>query len=179
MILYPTYFTYKVTDINFAFLKHLNIKGIILDVDDTLVAHRIPNPQQEVVEWINTLKLNRIKIILLSNNFKNRVKPFAKKLNIPYIHLSMKPLTFGLKKAIKNINCSPQETIVVGDQIFTDVLAANLLGIKSILVEPIKKSNSILFKVKRFFEKQIKKNLVLHSDFNLANINSDISEDKN
>ena len=177
MILYPTYFTSKVTDINLNFLRSLNVKGIILDVDDTLVAHKIHSPKQEVVEWINKLKLNQIKIILLSNNFENRVKPFAEKLNIPYISLSMKPLTFGLKKAIKHINCNSEESIVIGDQIFTDILAANLLGIKSILVEPIKESSSLIFKFKRFLENCIKKNL--NSKLNLKNELNKISEDKN
>lgn len=178
MILYPTYFTDKVTDININILNHLNVKGIILDVDDTLVAHKIPYPNQEITEWINNLKLNGIKVILLSNNFKSRVQTFASTLNIPYISLSMKPFTFGLKKAIKIINSHPKEILVVGDQIFTDILAANLLRVRSILVEPIEKSTSLLFRIKRFFENHIKQTLKSNPIFNLKNLCS-VSEDKN
>ena len=178
MILYPTYFTAKVTDINAHVLNNLNVKGVILDVDDTLVAHKIPYPNQEITEWINSLKLSGIKIILLSNNFKNRVQTFASTLNIPYVSFSMKPFTFGLKKAIKRINSNSKEILVVGDQIFTDILAANVLGVRSILVEPIKESTSILFKIKRFFENHIKQTLKSNPKFDLKNLCS-VSEDKN
>ena len=175
MFFYPTFYTGKVTDISLQILNYLNIKSVILDVDDTLVAHKTSDPNAEIVEWINMLKFNKLKIILLSNNFKNRVQSFADKLNIPYISLSMKPLTFGLKKAINKLNTTPSEILMIGDQIFTDVLAANISGIKSVLVDPIKESNSMMFKIKRCFENRIKRVLKSNPKFSLKSISEDKS----
>ncbi len=183
MLLYPTYFTHKVTDLNINFLNQINVKGIILDVDDTLVESNESVPQSDIVNWIETLKSSGIKVILLSNNISIRVEPLAKKLDILYISMAMKPLTAGLKKAIKRISCNPQSVIIVGDQIFTDILAANIFKIRSVLVDPLEKSSTFLLKLKRFIEKPIKSNIILNPELKLENIKKELSnissEDKN
>ena len=168
MLFCPTYFTEKVTNITIDFLKSENINGIIIDVDDTLVAHKTKDPEKSIVKWIDLIKENDIKIIILSNNFKNRVEIFAKKISLPYIYLGMKPLPSGLKKAIKLINTPIQNTLLVGDQIFTDILAANLLELKSLLVNPLEEKNSGIFlRFKRFLEKHIKKNLISNKSIHI------------
>lgn len=161
----PTYYTKKVTDITYDFLNRNKFKGIILDIDDTLAPHRYPIPEKEVITWINNLKNSGIKIVLVSNNFKDRVGKFAKQLSVPYICMGMKPLPFGIKKAIKMLNISIQNLLVVGDQIFTDIVGANFLKIKSVLVEPVSKSKTILLKIKRFLEKPIRKKLIHEKNF--------------
>lgn len=165
-MLQPTYFACKVTDINFGFLESEGIKGIILDVDDTLVARKVSTPDLSVKNWINNLKAKGIKVILLSNNMKKRVKPFAGKIGVPFIYWGMKPLTKGLKKAINEISCEKSNVLVIGDQIFTDILAANIFKVRSLLVEPITENNTLLFKTKRFFEKFIKQKIAPEKNIN-------------
>lgn len=167
LLFYPTYFTEKVTDINVSFLKHIGIKGVVLDIDNTLVAYQASHADTEVVNWINELKSNDIKIILLSNNTEARVKSFAESLDLPYISMSMKPLTKNLKKAISIISCKPQNVLLIGDQVFTDILSANFMKIRSILVTPIEDNGKSMIKFRRILEKPIRKKLYLDSKINL------------
>ena len=156
MILYPTYFADSVSDVTPEFLKDQKAKGVVLDVDDTLAPNKIIEPKIEVVSWIEELKSNGIKPVLLSNNFKRRVGPLAEKLGLPYISLGLKPLTFGLKRAVKIISCDKDEVFMVGDQMFTDILAANLMKMRSVLVKPITIQKNIFSKTKRGLEKIIR-----------------------
>ncbi len=173
MILFPTYFTHKVTDIDAFLLKNLNVTGLILDIDDTLAAPKTQCPGNDIIKWVNSLKNQGIKIILLSNNFKYRVEKFAELIEVPWVSMSFKPFTKGLHKAIKKISCSPKNTILVGDQIFTDVFAANLFNIRSILVDPISKNKSPFLSFKRFLEKPIKKKIYSNSKLNLNRLKPD------
>ena len=163
----PTYFTKHVSDITPQKLHKLNIKGIILDIDDTLAPHKCSIPDSDALKWVKLLKENNIQLILVSNNFKNRVRKFAKKLDLPYIYMVFKPLSYGIKKAVKYLNLHDDEIIIVGDQIFTDIIGANFLKLKSILVEPIGKNKTTLLKIKRFFEKNIRKKIKNNNKLNL------------
>lgn len=165
-MLQPTYFACKVTDINLDFLESEGIKGIILDVDDTLVARKVSSPDLSVKNWIENLKENGIKVILLSNNMKKRVKSFAEKIGVPFISFGMKPLTNGLKRAINEISCEKSNVLVIGDQIFTDILVSNIFKVRSLLVEPITENKTLLFKIKRFFEKFVKEKIAPEKNVN-------------
>ena len=184
LIFYPTYFTHKVTDITAQILKYLNVEAVILDVDDTLVSPKKSYPKKEIINWIQNLKLQGIKVALLSNNFSKRIQPLSKSLDIHYVSMGMKPLTFGLKKTIKKISCSKKNTIMVGDQIFTDILAANCAGMRSILVDPLEESKTLLLKFKRLLEKNLRTSIISDNSLNLKNLESKLSknqswEDKN
>ena len=97
----------------------------------------------------------------MSNITEERVKKFAENLskfniNIPWIAMGYKPLGFKIKRAIEEISCKSGEIILIGDQIFTDILAANLINIKSVLVDPVSKPSNIFMKVKRKLENRIR-----------------------
>ena len=147
-LLIPTFFTNKITDLSPKFIKSHGITSLLADIDDTLTYHKDPQIPQKVLEFINLMKANNIKIILISNNSKKRVSKFAKKLNLPYIFRAFKPLPFGINLALKKLNISKYNAMIIGDQIFTDVLGANLLGIKSVLVNPFEKNQTIFLKLK-------------------------------
>lgn len=167
-LLIPTYFTKHVSDINLQILHKLNIKGIILDIDDTLAPHKCSIPDIDALKWVNLLKENDIKLILVSNNFKNRVSEFAGKLGLPYIYMGLKPLSYGIKKAVKHLNLPTSEIVIVGDQIFTDIIGANLSKLKSILVDPISKNKTMLLKIKRYFEKNIRQKIKSNKKLDLS-----------
>lgn len=148
----PTIIVDSVLDINTQLLDKHNIKGIILDVDNTLTSHGNPIPSDGVVEWLDMLKHCGIKTMIVSNNVEKRVKPFAASLKLDYVSMGCKPLTFGITRACKKFGLKKEQIAIVGDQIFTDITAGNLKGITSFLVTPIKIENSKFFRFKRYFE---------------------------
>ncbi|MGN1041307.1 MAG: YqeG family HAD IIIA-type phosphatase [Acutalibacteraceae bacterium] len=155
----PTYFVDSVADISADFLIKNDIKALILDVDDTITTHGSKKIDSKTEKWLEDLNIHKIKLILLSNNFKDRVSQIAEHIGVPYVYSGMKPLPNGFIKALDILHITKENTMVVGDQIFTDILGANIAGICSILVEPKGESQTLLLKIKRFMEKPFKKRL--------------------
>lgn len=122
--------------------KKLRAKGITLvlaDLDNTLVAYKVPAPTPEVVAWKEALHREGIDLFLLSNSRKpGRAQHFAQVLGIPYLGHAGKPRQAGYRKAMERMNRSSEETVMVGDQIFTDTLGANRAGITPLLIRPIR-----------------------------------------
>lgn len=159
MIFKPTFAFKSVVDINVDFLKKNKIKGLILDLDNTLTTHNNPHPAEKVMEWIDYMKSNEIKMMIVSNNSSERVTPFAKNLGLPFVSKGRKPLTIGFNKAQEVMKISFKNIAIVGDQIFTDIIGANIKRVKTIYVKPIELETTTFFKFKRTLEKPIIKNL--------------------
>lgn len=158
MILYPDIYLNNVKEITYELLQKNNIKGLILDVDNTLIDY-YKNMPEGVQEWCEDLQTKGIKFCIASNsNKKEKVKWVANKLGIPYIFFAKKPLKMGLKKAKNIMNLPREEVAVVGDQIFTDVLGANRCKMFSILVDPIEEKDILITIIKRPIENLIKNN---------------------
>ncbi len=153
----PQYRFHRITDISPEFFIEKNIRGLILDVDNTLTTHDNPKPLDKLDEWMHSIRENKIDMIILSNNTPSRVKPFADMLSLPYIADGKKPLTDGIKRATKAMNLSKNEVVVIGDQIFTDIMGGNLFGCITVLVEPIELEDKPFFKLKRAAERIILK----------------------
>ena len=85
-----------------------------------------------------------------SNNFTSSIQPFALTLDLNYVAMSLKPLPFGLRRALKILNIDRNKVAVVGDQIFTDIFGGKLNGFKTILVEPFIREKGYFWKIKRF-----------------------------
>lgn len=157
MIFYPKGYFNKVSEISLEYLKENNIKGLILDVDNTLINY-YKNISKDTINWANNLKQNGIKMCILSNsNKKEKVKEVATKLSLEYTYFGMKPLKRGFKKAKKILGLENSEIAAIGDQIFTDVIGANRMKIFSILVEPIEEKDIFVTLIKRPIENYIKK----------------------
>jgi len=152
-MLFPKKKVHRVTDISVGYLRKQGVRGLILDIDNTLTTHDNPIPSDGVAHWLNTMRENDIKMIVLSNNHGPRVEPFAKILGLDYISEGKKPLTDGFKRCASALNLQKQELCIIGDQIFTDVLGGNLYGCHSILVEPIQPESTRFFRFKRAMEK--------------------------
>lgn len=147
----------RITDIDIEFLKQNNIGTLLLDVDNTLSTHHGTKLVDGLTEWLDSMKAEGINLVVVSNSRKWRIEPFAGKIGLPFVSLACKPLPFGYRKAVKMLCAEKKQCAIIGDQIFTDVLGANLYGIKSLLVRPIKLEDGTSFKIRRYFEKKILK----------------------
>ena len=157
MILYPNGYFNKISEISLEYLKENNIKGLILDVDNTLIDY-YKNISEDTINWANEMKQNDIKMCILSNSHKKeKVKEVARKIDVDYTYFGTKPLKRGFKKAKKMLNLKNEEIAAIGDQIFTDVIGANRMKMFSILVEPIKEKDILITLIKRPIENYIKK----------------------
>lgn len=155
MIAYPKMYLEKATDITEKMLIENNIKGIILDVDNTLIYYN-KTLLENVDVWCKVLQQKGIKFCIVSNsNKKDKVKMVANKLDVPYISFGMKPLKRGLNKAQKILGLKNEEIAVVGDQIFTDVIGANRNKMFSILVKPLETKDILITRIKRPLEEAI------------------------
>ena len=137
------------------YLKSKGIKGLILDLDNTLTLHDSNEPQDGVLEWLDIMRNNDIKLMLVSNNTPERVKPTADKFNLPFVANGKKPLPSGYTKARKEMKLNKKETAAIGDQIFTDVLGGNSSGIFTILVEPFEDEAKGFLHFKRVIQKKL------------------------
>ena len=136
-------------------LQENNIKGLILDVDNTLIDID-RNMDPKVKDWVDELKKNGIKMCIVSNTNKvDKVKKVSETLDLPYFYFAKKPFKGGFKKAKELLQLEYENIAAVGDQIMTDVVGANRCKIFSILVEPISEKDIFITKVKRPIEKLI------------------------
>ena len=153
MLLKPTIVLNSVLDITKDLLDSNDIKGLILDLDNTLTTHGNPTPAEGVLDWIATMKEEGISLMIVSNNRHDRVRPFAEVLGLDFISDGRKPLAFGFKKAQIKMNLHFDNIAIVGDQLFTDMLGANLKRVKTIFVFPFELEKGFFFKIKRRIEK--------------------------
>jgi HAD superfamily phosphatase (TIGR01668 family) len=138
------------------------IRGIITDLDNTLVGAKDPHATPELIEWLKEVKAMGFQVIVVSNNNHLRVETFAEPLSLPFIHRAKKPLNAAFKQALKRLKLEREAVVVIGDQMMTDVLGAKRMGLHSILVLPISIGDEsfgtrINRRLERFFLKQIKK----------------------
>lgn len=150
--LYPTYIYNSVEEIPYFIFEKYNIELIMLDLDNTLIDGNTKY-NDKLRKWIKDLKRRGIKLYILSNSIStNKVKTIAHKLGMQYYYKAAKPFLKGYNYVLEKEKVNKQNAIMIGDQIFTDVWGGNRFGIKTILVKPIGKKESILTKVKRPFE---------------------------
>jgi len=145
----------SIFDIDPAELKKQGIKGIITDLDNTLVAWDVKNATPEVIAWFKLMEEQGIKVTIISNNKQERVRIFSEPLSTPFVYSAKKPLRRAFRTVLKQMELKKEEVVVIGDQILTDVLGGNRFGFYTILVIPIVKSDSRMTKLNRKFERGI------------------------
>lgn len=140
----------RITAITPDYLREHGIRALALDVDNTLTAHGSQALPEDIRLWLQEMKAAGIGLDIISNNNRQRVEPFAGKLGLPFAALSCKPLPRGLICIRKRRGLKKSELALVGDQIFTDIVGANLYGVTSLMVLPMAKDikRGILFKRK-------------------------------
>ncbi len=150
----PDMYIKRVTDVTVKMLKDHGVKGIILDVDNTLTHHGSQNVDDAVILWLKLMKENGFELIIVSNNTNARIKPFAARLGLEYVAMGCKPLPHGYNVAKKKFKLISNEIVIIGDQIYTDILGGNLAGMKTILVKPFKYEKETFMRLKRKLEKR-------------------------
>ncbi|MBE5940703.1 MAG: YqeG family HAD IIIA-type phosphatase [Lachnospiraceae bacterium] len=151
---YPKEVIDSVYSYNFREMYDRGYRGLLFDIDNTLVPHGKPITD-EALTFIKELKNIGFNICLISNNREERVKPFADAAGVPYIYKAGKPLAKNYVKAMEIMGTNLQNSIFIGDQIFTDVYGANRAGMYSILSKPINPKEEIQIVLKRYPEKLI------------------------
>lgn len=155
-IFYPKEYFDSTYSIDFNRYYKMGYRGVIFDVDNTLVEHDAP-ADERATELIKGLMNMGYQVCFLSNNDEERVKSFNENLGAKYIYKAGKPLAKGYNNAMEIMGTDRKNTLFVGDQIFTDIWGANNAGIRSVLVQPIAKHEEIQIVLKRIPEK-----LILH-----------------
>lgn len=153
--LLPNEFVTTVFEITPEKLEKLGIKGIITDLDNTLIEWDRPDATEEIATWMKGLEDAGLKIIIVSNNNDERVKRFAEPLGIPFISRARKPLGAAYYAAMKQLRLKSNEVVMVGDQLLTDIMGANRLNLYTFLVRPVAESDGFVTRFNRFVERRV------------------------
>ncbi|MFC4766280.1 YqeG family HAD IIIA-type phosphatase [Effusibacillus consociatus] len=135
--LIPSLYVQSIYHIDLDAMNAQGVKGIITDLDNTLVSWDSPYATPKLIAWLEDVRSRGFQVCIVSNNTQSRVEKFARPLHLPAIYKARKPIRRAFRQAMQIMGTKPHETVVVGDQIFTDVLGANRMGLYSILVLPI------------------------------------------
>ncbi|CAK1239421.1 YqeG family HAD IIIA-type phosphatase [Fructobacillus tropaeoli] len=153
----PTYTVESVYNLSVAELKDQGVKAVLTDLDNTLLAWNNPNGTPELHAWLKELKAAGIEVVVVSNNTWDRVEKAVSGLDVDYVAWSLKPLPRGILKVLKKQGLQKEDVLMVGDQMLTDVWAAHLAGVKSVLVKQLVESDMWQTWFNRSLEKLAKK----------------------
>lgn len=137
------------------FLCENGIRALLIDIDNTLAPYEQIEPDERLVAWFAGLEEHGIKAALISNNNAERVETFNRSLGLLAYADCGKPSRKYLRQALEELEVPQTECAIMGDQLFTDAYAGKRLGIRAIIVPPIKDKKTVLFRVKRTMEKPI------------------------
>lgn len=151
---YPDFYLDSAYEIDFDAWYRDGYRGVIFDIDNTLVPHGAPADERAKGLFLHLKDLG-FRAVLLSNNKEPRVKMFHDDVHVPYIHKAGKPGIRNYCRAMELMGCDSSNTLFVGDQLFTDVWGARRAGIRTILVKPIDKREEIQIVLKRYLEKVV------------------------
>jgi HAD superfamily phosphatase (TIGR01668 family) len=149
----PDAYAATLADVDRAALRAAGVRGIVLDLDNTCCAYHQPELAPGVAEWVRAARAEGFALVLLSNNFAERVAAVAALIDVPAVPNALKPLPFGFLRAVKLLGTPRRATVVIGDQLFTDILGAKLLGYRAVLTEPLVAVDFPLTRVLRFLER--------------------------
>ncbi|HEM5017455.1 TPA: YqeG family HAD IIIA-type phosphatase [Streptococcus suis] len=156
----PDFALEKAYDVTVESLKKHGIKVVFVDLDNTLIAWNNPDGTPEMRQWLHDLQDAGIPVVVVSNNKYERVKRAVEKFGIEFEAFALKPFTFGMNRALKRFDVQPYEVVMIGDQLMTDIRAAKRAGLKSVLVKPLIKTDSINTQINRWRERRTMKKII-------------------
>ncbi len=151
--LMPDYMFRTFDEITPDFLAELGIRAVLADIDNTLAPYEQPEPDERIRGWIDSLAAHGIQIAFVSNNDRERVELFNRTLGVPAYYKSGKPFKKNLIRAMEAVGGTRETTVMLGDQLLTDAWAGHNLGVKVLIVPPIRDKKSAFFRFKRWLEK--------------------------
>ncbi len=151
----PDGFAERLRAVSLDDLATRGFRGIIVDLDNTLVGYGHDRLDPADAAWIASARARGFGVCLVSNNFNGRVTRVGSELGVPSVPSALKPLPRGFLAALRILGTSKRETVVVGDQLFTDVLGAKLVGLHAVLTEPLVPHDWLGTRVLRMLERAI------------------------
>ena len=145
-IFIPDIYQKSIYHIDYEKLLDDGIKCILFDLDNTCVPYKDKEPNKKLIELFEMLKDMDFKLIIFSNAPKRRIAPFKRALNVDCLARAGKPSKKNFLKVIKLFNYNLSDVVIIGDQLYKDILGGNRVGIKTILVNPMSKDDMILTK---------------------------------
>jgi len=145
----------NVYEIDFDELIKKDIKGLIFDIDNTLVSYKQPEPTAEVTGLMRSLREKGFKVCFVSNNKKERVDLFNRDFKFPAFAEAGKPLKKYMRQALEAMGVTGEQAAIIGDQLFTDICAGKRMNMLALFVKPIEPVETLFFKAKRALEKPI------------------------
>jgi HAD superfamily phosphatase (TIGR01668 family) len=143
----------SIVELNFDRLRSQGVEGLLLDLDGTLKDYRAEEFPAVTLEWLHQAGAAGMRLCLVSNGRRQRIEPLARQLSLPVVAMAGKPWPRGLRQALKQLGLPAGKAAIVGDQVFTDVLAGRLAGLRTILVEPCGPHEPWMTSVKRPLER--------------------------
>jgi HAD superfamily phosphatase (TIGR01668 family) len=126
-------------------IQQYGLKGLVLDVDDTLVPITVSAASPEMKQWVEEIRTYAVLCLVSNNLSESRIGSIARSLNLPYYLGAAKPSRRKIRAALEQMNLPVHQVGMVGDRLFTDVLAGNRLGMFTILVQPIVHADAVLY----------------------------------
>lgn len=155
----PSQYVRTVFDITPESLLDRDIRGIITDLDNTLVEWDRPEATPMLIDWLKSMKDSGIQVVIVSNNNELRVKSFSDPLGIPFIYQARKPMGKAFRKALQIMSVNREHVVVIGDQMLTDIFGGNRNKLHTILVLPVAQSDGFFTRFNRLVERRIMKRL--------------------
>lgn len=167
----PDMYQKSIYHIDYDKLQDNGIKCLLIDLDNTCVPYKDKEPNKKLIDLFETLKDMDFKIIIFSNALKGRIKPFKDVLNVDCLARANKPYKKNFLKVIKLFNYDLSEVAIIGDQLYTDILGGNKVGIKTILVNPMSSDDMFITRFiyrtleKRIYKKLMSKNILIRGKY--------------
>lgn len=153
----PTWMVKAIYNICPTTLKRLGIQAVLTDLDNTLIAWDNPHGTAQLRQWLDQMHAAGITIMVVSNNSSKRVGEALTGMDLPYVARALKPLPVGIKRAVRQLGLDESACIMVGDQLLTDMVAGKLAGVRTVLVQPLVKTDQWNTLPNRFIEGFIKR----------------------
>lgn len=151
----PDQYLASAFDIDLAALKADGVKGLIVDLDNTLVPRYEDEPSHELRRWLKQVREVGLPVCVVSNNWTARVAAIAEDLGLAVVKGAGKPFARAFRQGMRVLGTKPEETAVIGDQLFTDVLGGNRLGMHTVLVVPLSEQEMLHTRILRKAERRI------------------------
>lgn len=155
----PDIYKKSINTIDYNKLKSRGIKCILFDLDNTLVPYTEKVPSKKNKELFKKLKELGFRVIIFSNSSKRRLRPFKEELEVDVYHRCFKPSPKKFELVLKEYKYNESQVAIIGDQLLTDILGGNRVGITTILVNPISKKDEFITRFNRIKERKIIKKL--------------------